>query len=154
MSHEKSFLVTGDPYSSSPYPVGPGHVPPPVYGQPPYPNTAPYPTTGPNPSATPYPSELPYPNAVPYPSHAPMGQPPYPPGPYNQGPYPSGPYPSQPYQHPPYGQPGYPSEQSDFDSPIHSAAYHEDGPPSYCDNQDFPTSHWDDKNIRRAFIRK
>ncbi|XP_018417527.1 PREDICTED: protein lifeguard 1-like [Nanorana parkeri] len=27
-------------------------------------------------------------------------------------------------------------------------------PPSYCDNPDFPTSHWDDKSIRRAFIRK
>lgn len=100
-----------------------------------------------------YPSEVPYPNAVTYPTQPPMGQPPYPPA-YNQGPYPNAPYPSQPYQHPPYVQGGYPSEQSDFGSPIHSTTYHEEGPPSYCDNQDFPTSHWDDKTIRRAFIRK
>ncbi|XP_075704555.1 protein lifeguard 1 [Rhinoderma darwinii] len=147
MSHEKSFLVTGDPYSNPPYPVGQGPVPVPGYGQPPYPNAAPYP------SAAPYPTEVPYPNAVTYPSHPPMGQPPYPPA-YNQGPYPAAPYPGQPYQHPPYGQGGYPSEQSDFGSPIHSTAYHEEGPPSYCDNQEFPINQWDDKNIRRAFIRK
>uniref|UniRef100_A0A8C3PLV5 Glutamate ionotropic receptor NMDA type subunit associated protein 1 n=1 Tax=Calidris pygmaea TaxID=425635 RepID=A0A8C3PLV5_9CHAR len=29
-----------------------------------------------------------------------------------------------------------------------------DGPPSYYDNQDFPTAHWDDKSVRQAFIRK
>lgn len=82
-----------------------------------------------------------------------MGQPPYPPA-YSQGPYPAAPYPGQPYQQPPYGPGAYPSEQSDFGSPIHSATYHEEGPPSYCDNQDFPISQWDDKSIRRAFIRK
>lgn len=38
-------------------------------------------------------------------------------------------------------------------APLHSN-YHEDGPPSYYDNQDFPTTNWDDKNIRQAFIRK
>ncbi|XP_018431444.1 PREDICTED: protein lifeguard 1-like [Nanorana parkeri] len=144
MSQEKSFLVMGDPYSNPPYPAGQAPPPPPVYGHPPYPNTTPYPTTAPSM----YPGEVPYPNAVPYPTHPPMGQPPYPPA-YNQGPYPS-----QPYQHPPYVQAGYPSEQSDFGSPIHSTTYHEEGPPSYCDNPDFPTSHWDDKSIRRAFIRK
>lgn len=32
--------------------------------------------------------------------------------------------------------------------------YHEEGPPSYYDNQDFPATNWDDKSIRRAFIRK
>ncbi|XP_014816351.1 PREDICTED: protein lifeguard 1-like, partial [Calidris pugnax] len=38
-------------------------------------------------------------------------------------------------------------------APLHST-YHEDGPPSYYDNQDFPTAHWDDKSVRQAFIRK
>ncbi|XP_063811509.1 LOW QUALITY PROTEIN: protein lifeguard 1-like [Pseudophryne corroboree] len=139
MSHEKSFLVTGDPYSNAPYPVGQGPVLPPGYGQPPYPNVTPYPNTAPYPppNTAPYPPDVPYPN-----------QPPYPPA------YSTGPYPSQPYPQPAYGQGGYPSEPSDFGSPIHSTTYHEEGPPSYCDNQDFPTSHWDDKNIRRAFIRK
>lgn len=32
--------------------------------------------------------------------------------------------------------------------------YHEEGPPSYYDNQDFPATNWDDKSIRQAFIRK
>uniref|UniRef100_A0A8C0SBY8 Glutamate ionotropic receptor NMDA type subunit associated protein 1 n=1 Tax=Canis lupus familiaris TaxID=9615 RepID=A0A8C0SBY8_CANLF len=32
--------------------------------------------------------------------------------------------------------------------------YHEEGPPSYYDNQDFPAINWDDKSIRQAFIRK
>ncbi|KAF4788774.1 Protein lifeguard 1 [Turdus rufiventris] len=41
----------------------------------------------------------------------------------------------------------------DQDSPLHST-YHEDGPPSYYDNQDFPSAHWDDKSVRQAFIRK
>ncbi|XP_040288361.1 protein lifeguard 1 [Bufo bufo] len=141
MSHEKSFLVSEDPYSNPPYPVGPGPVPAPGYGPPPYPNTAPYPM------------EVPYPNTIPYPTQPPMGQPPYPPA-YNQGPYPGAPYPGQPYQQPPYGPGGYPSEHSDFGSPIHSTTYHEEGLPSYSDNQDFPISRWDDKNIRRAFIRK
>ncbi|XP_016161062.1 PREDICTED: protein lifeguard 1-like [Ficedula albicollis] len=38
-------------------------------------------------------------------------------------------------------------------APLHST-YHEDGPPSYYDNQDFPSAHWDDKSVRQAFIRK
>lgn len=37
--------------------------------------------------------------------------------------------------------------------PIHNN-YHEDGPPSYYDNEGFTPSNWDDKNIRQAFIRK
>lgn len=32
--------------------------------------------------------------------------------------------------------------------------YHEDGPPSYYDNDGFTPSNWNDKNIRQAFIRK
>lgn len=40
-----------------------------------------------------------------------------------------------------------------FPAPLHSN-YHEDGPPSYYDNQDFPTTTWDDKKVRQAFIRK
>jgi hypothetical protein len=32
--------------------------------------------------------------------------------------------------------------------------YHEEGPPSYYDNPDFPATNWDDKSIRQAFIRK
>ncbi|KAF1534634.1 Protein lifeguard 1, partial [Eudyptes schlegeli] len=74
-------------------------------------------------------------------------------GPYPPGPYPpAGPYPQGPYAQPPYAQP-QPMVPGDQDSPLHST-YHEDGPPSYYDNQDFPTAHWDDKSIRQAFIRK
>lgn len=36
----------------------------------------------------------------------------------------------------------------------HHGNYHEEGPPSYYDNQDFPATNWDDKSIRQAFIRK
>ncbi|NXW11820.1 LFG1 protein, partial [Fregetta grallaria] len=85
---------------------------------------------------------------------------PYPPGPYPPGPYPpAGPYPQGPYAQPPYAQPQPMHPPAPFAhlplpaAPLHST-YHEDGPPSYYDNQDFPTAHWDDKSIRQAFIRK
>ncbi|XP_067146151.1 protein lifeguard 1 isoform X2 [Apteryx mantelli] len=140
MSHEKSFLVTGDGLA------GPQPPAPPAYAQPPYP-TAPYaqPQFAPAPYGQPaFPqAPAPYPAAGPYP----------PPMPYPQGPYPPpGPYPQGPYAQPPYAQP-QPMVPGDQDSPLHST-YHEDGPPSYYDNQDFPTAHWDDKSIRQAFIRK
>ncbi|XP_067146149.1 protein lifeguard 1 isoform X1 [Apteryx mantelli] len=157
MSHEKSFLVTGDGLA------GPQPPAPPAYAQPPYP-TAPYaqPQFAPAPYGQPaFPqAPAPYPAAGPYP----------PPMPYPQGPYPPpGPYPQGPYAQPPYAQP-QPMVPGDQDwrprhvpwtpgvmvirvAPLHST-YHEDGPPSYYDNQDFPTAHWDDKSIRQAFIRK
>ncbi|XP_030076448.1 protein lifeguard 1 [Microcaecilia unicolor] len=155
MSHEKSFLVSGEPYLTpdAPHPTMQGQpaVSPP-YGQPPYPAAAPY-GQPPYPAAAPY-GQPPYPTAAPYgqppyPAAAPYGQPPYPgSSPGSQQPYFQGPYPQPPYMQSPYAQPsGFP-DQAGF------SAYHEDGPPSYSDNQDFPTNHWDDKNIRRAFIRK
>uniref|UniRef100_F7AAB6 Glutamate ionotropic receptor NMDA type subunit associated protein 1 n=1 Tax=Equus caballus TaxID=9796 RepID=F7AAB6_HORSE len=85
---------------------------------------------------------------------------------YPQGPYPQGGYPPDPYSQGatlrgrirspfppnPYGQPqAFPVQ--DPDSPQHGN-YHEEGPPSYYDNQDFPATNWDDKSIRQAFIRK
>ncbi|XP_048338597.1 protein lifeguard 1 isoform X1 [Sphaerodactylus townsendi] len=174
MSHEKSFLVSGDPFPGQQPPVPPGYAQPPyptapypqpqfspaAYGQPGYPAAGPYPQ-GPYPAAGPYP-QGPYPAAGPYP------QGPYPAaGPYPQGPYPQGPYPQGPYTQP---QPVGPEDQgcgsrppiyviwrsgtvASRIAPLHSN-YHEDGPPSYYDNQDFPTTNWDDKNIRQAFIRK
>ncbi|XP_054840812.1 protein lifeguard 1 isoform X2 [Eublepharis macularius] len=148
MSHEKSFLVSGDPFPGQQPPVPPG------YAQPPYP-TAPYPQPQFQPAAYAqpgYPAAGPYPQG-PYPAAGPYPQGPYPAaGPYPQGPYPQGPYPQGPYPQGPYGQP-HPVGPVDQDSPLHSN-YHEDGPPSYYDNQDFPTTNWDDKNIRQAFIRK
>ncbi|XP_010843493.1 PREDICTED: protein lifeguard 1 [Bison bison bison] len=86
MSHEKSFLVSGDSY------------PPPNPGYP----------GGPQPS---------------------------------MAPYPGAPYPQAPFQPQDPGSP-------------HHGNYHEEGPPSYYDNQDFPATNWDDKSIRQAFIRK
>ncbi|XP_032627341.1 protein lifeguard 1 isoform X1 [Chelonoidis abingdonii] len=150
MSHEKSFLVSGDGFPS-PSPAFPGQQPtaPPAYAQPPYP-AAPYP----QPQFQPGPYNQPGFPQGPYP----QGPGPYPPAPYAQGPYPSagaypqGPYPSGPYMQPPYAQP-QPIVSEDQGSPLHSN-YHEDGPPSYYDNQDFPINHWDDKSIRQAFIRK
>lgn len=153
MSQEKSFLVSEEAYPnpSAPYPSphAPGQppIPPPPYGPAPYPTTAPY-------------GQPPYP-AGPY-VQAPYPQGPYPQGPYPQQPYPQQPYPQQAYPQQAYPQPPYVQPQpvfqggsdADFDSPVHGGSYHEDGPPSYCDNQDFPTNHWDDKQIRRAFIRK
>ncbi|XP_053250991.1 protein lifeguard 1 isoform X1 [Podarcis raffonei] len=166
MSHEKSFLVSGDPfpgqqppappgYAQQPYPVAPYPQPQPVaYGQPGYPQGA-------------YPVAAPYPQAAPYPVAAPYPQAPYPQGPYPQAPYPQGPYPQGPYAQP------HPGVAVDPDSgarrpvyvvwrggtadsriaPVHSN-YHEDGPPSYYDNPDFPPTNWEDKTIRQAFIRK
>ncbi|XP_032079335.1 protein lifeguard 1 isoform X2 [Thamnophis elegans] len=134
MSHEKSFLVSGDTYPGPQPPV------PPAYAQTPYPvaphpqgqfQPAPYGQTG-------YPPN-PYPVA-PYPQVAPYG--PYPQAAYPQGPYPQGPY-AQPHPAAPMSPPG----------PIHNN-YHEDGPPSYYDNEGFTPSNWEDKNIRQAFIRK
>ncbi|KAJ1195604.1 hypothetical protein NDU88_004881 [Pleurodeles waltl] len=147
MSQEKSFLVSEEAYPnpSAPYPSphAPGQppIPPPPYGQAPYPTSAPY-------------GQPPYP-AGPY-IQAPYPQGPYPQGPYPQGSYPQQPYPQQPYVQQPYVQPQpvFQGGPDDFDSPVHGGSYHEDGPPSYCDNQDFPTNQWDDKQIRRAFIRK
>ncbi|XP_053916524.1 protein lifeguard 1 [Cuculus canorus] len=146
MSHEKSFLVTDDGFGAPPAQPPP---PPPSYAQPPFPN-APYPTphfaapyAQPGFAPGPYPAAGPYPAPAPYPT----------PGPYPAGPYPPpGPYPQGPYAQPPFAQP-QPMVPGDQDSPLHSA-YHEDGPPSYYDNQDFPSAHWDDKSVRQAFIRK
>lgn len=142
MSHEKSFLVSGDNYPppNPGYPVGP-QPPMTPYVQPPYPG-APYP----QPTFQPSPYGQPgYPHG---PSPYPQGG--YPQGPYPQGGYPQGPYPQSPFPPNPYGQP--PPFQ-DPDSPQHGN-YQEEGPPSYYDNQDFPAANWDDKNIRQAFIRK
>ncbi|XP_051827300.1 protein lifeguard 1 isoform X1 [Antechinus flavipes] len=137
MSHEKSFLVTGD-VNTSANPGYPGGSQPPM---PPYP-VAPHP---------------------PPPFQSGYGQPGYPQGPYPQGPYPQGPYPQGPYpqgHHPPAGYPpfptnpyGQPQEFQDPNSPMRGN-YHGEGPPSYYDNQDFPATDWDDQSIRRAFIRK
>nr|XP_008121472.1 PREDICTED: protein lifeguard 1 [Anolis carolinensis] len=167
MSHEKSFLVSGEPYPGQQPPAPPG------YAQPPYPPPAPYPTAGPYPQPAvygqpgypqgPYPPQAGYPQQGPYPQPGPYPQQgPYPQGPYPQGPYPQGPYPQQ---HPgvpmdqDYGarHPVYvvrkPGNTATRIAPMHSN-YHEDGPPSYYDNQDFPPTNWDDKSIRQAFIRK
>lgn len=35
-----------------------------------------------------------------------------------------------------------------------SPGYHDDVPPSYYDNEEFSASNFEDKNVRRAFIRK
>ncbi|XP_066481934.1 protein lifeguard 1 [Tiliqua scincoides] len=141
MSHEKSFLVAGDPFPGQQPPAPPG------YAQPPYP-VAPYPPPQFPPVAYGQPGfpQGPY-LQDPYVASAPYAQ-----GPYPQGPYPPAPYPQGPYPQGPYGQP-HPAGPVDQDSPLHSN-YHEDGPPSYYDNQDFPTTTWDDKNVRQAFIRK
>ncbi|KAL4671276.1 hypothetical protein H8959_003985 [Pygathrix nigripes] len=164
MSHEKSFLVSGDNYPppNPGYPGGP-QPPMPPYAQPPYPG-APYPQPPfqPSPYGQPgYPhGPSPYPQGGypqgPYPQGAypqgPYPQEGYPQGPYPQGGYPQGPYPQSPFPPNPYGQPqAFPGQ--DPDSPQHGN-YQEEGPPSYYDNQDFPATNWDDKSIRQAFIRK
>nr|XP_028708995.1 uncharacterized protein LOC114669859 isoform X1 [Macaca mulatta] len=164
MSHEKSFLVSGDNYPppNPGYPGGP-QPPMPPYAQPPYPG-APYPQPPfqPSPYGQPgYPhGPSPYPQGGypqgPYPQGAypqgPYPQEGYPQGPYPQGGYPQGPYPQSPFPPNPYGQPqAFPGQ--DPDSPQHGN-YQEEGPPSYYDNQDFPATDWDDKSIRQAFIRK
>ncbi|XP_063525363.1 protein lifeguard 1 isoform X1 [Pongo pygmaeus] len=164
MSHEKSFLVSGDNYPppNPGYPGGP-QPPMPPYAQPPYPG-APYPQPPfqPSPYGQPgYPhGPSPYPQGGypqgPYPQggypQGPYPQEGYPQGPYPQGGYPQGPYPQSPFPPNPYGQPQvFPGQ--DPDSPQHGN-YQEEGPPSYYDNQDFPATNWDDKSIRQAFIRK
>ncbi|XP_004679628.1 PREDICTED: protein lifeguard 1 [Condylura cristata] len=161
MPHEKSFLVSGDtypppnpgypggpqpsmpPYPGAPYPQPPFQPSP--YGQPGYPQgPSVYPQGG-------YP-QGPYPQGG-YPqgpSVYPQGG--YPQGPYPQGGYPQGPHPQSPFPPNPYGQPQvFPAQ--DPGSP-HLGTYHEEGPPSYYDNQDFPATNWDDKTLRQAFIRK
>ncbi|XP_038246485.1 protein lifeguard 1 isoform X1 [Dermochelys coriacea] len=150
MSHEKSFLVSGDGFPT-PSPAFPGQQPPapPAYAQPPFP-AAPYP----QPQFQPGPYNQPGFPQGPYPQGPGL----YPSAPYPQGPcppagaYPQGPCPPGPYVQPPYAQP-QPIVSEDQGSPLHSN-YHEEGPPSYYDNQDFPIAHWDDKSIRQAFIRK
>ncbi|KAF4022151.1 protein lifeguard 1 [Dama dama] len=159
MSHEKSFLVSGDsypppnpgypggpqpsmaPYPGAPYPQAPFQPSP--YGQPGYPQgPSPYPQGG-------YPQGPYPPGGYPQGTYPPGG---YPQGPYPPGGYPQGPYPQSPFPPNPYGQPqAFPAQ--DPGSP-HHGNYHEEGPPSYYDNQDFPATNWDDKSIRQAFIRK
>ncbi|KAM8936690.1 protein lifeguard 1 isoform 1-T3 [Lycaon pictus] len=149
MPHEKSFLVSGDNYP----PPNPGYPGGPQPSMPPYPG-APYPQ--PPFQSSPYgqPGYPQGPGSYPqggYPQ-GPYPQDPYPQGPYPQGGYPQGPYPQSPFPPNPYGQPqAFPTQ--DPGSPQHGN-YHEEGPPSYYDNQDFPAINWDDKSIRQAFIRK
>uniref|UniRef100_A0A8D2LUU0 Glutamate ionotropic receptor NMDA type subunit associated protein 1 n=1 Tax=Varanus komodoensis TaxID=61221 RepID=A0A8D2LUU0_VARKO len=145
MLHEKSFLVSGDPFPGQQPPAPPG------YAQPPYP-TAPYPQPPPQPAyGQPGYPQGPYPQG-PYPPPVSYPQGPYPQGPYPQGPYPPAPYPQGPHPPDPYAQP-HPGVPMDQGSPLHSN-YHEDGPPSYYDNPDFSPTNWDDAKIRQAFIRK
>ncbi|XDV35005.1 hypothetical protein PO909_005061 [Leuciscus waleckii] len=75
------------------------------------------------------------------------------PAPY---PGPQMPYPQQPYAPGPYQQgPAQPGFGVDPNASIESPGYHGgDGPPSYYGNDDFSNSGWEDKSIRRAFIRK
>ncbi|XP_021106284.1 protein lifeguard 1 isoform X2 [Heterocephalus glaber] len=154
MSHEKSFLVSGDNYPppNPGYPGGP-QPPMPPYVQPPYPGTPyPQPPFQPSPYGQPgYPhGPSPYPQGG-YPQ-GPYPQGGYPQAPYPEGGYPQGPYPQSPFPPNPYGQP-QPFPAQDPDSP-QCGNYQEEGPPSYYDNQDFPATNWDDKSIRQAFIRK
>uniref|UniRef100_A0A8P0PL20 Glutamate ionotropic receptor NMDA type subunit associated protein 1 n=1 Tax=Canis lupus familiaris TaxID=9615 RepID=A0A8P0PL20_CANLF len=149
MPHEKSFLVSGDNYP----PPNPGYPGGPQPSMPPYPG-APYPQPPFQPSPYGQPGYPQGPGSYPqggYPQ-GPYPQDPYPQGPYPQGGYPQGPYPQSPFPPNPYGQPqAFPTQ--DPGSPQHGN-YHEEGPPSYYDNQDFPAINWDDKSIRQAFIRK
>uniref|UniRef100_A0A8C7BYB4 Glutamate ionotropic receptor NMDA type subunit associated protein 1 n=2 Tax=Neovison vison TaxID=452646 RepID=A0A8C7BYB4_NEOVI len=149
MPHEKSFLVSGDSYP----PPNPGYPGGPQPSMPPYPG-APYPQAPFQPSPYGQPGYPQGPSSYPqggYPQ-GPYPQGGYPQGPYPQGGYPQGPYPQSPFPPNPYGQPqAFPVP--DPGSPQHGN-YHEEGPPSYYDNQDFPATNWDDKSIRQAFIRK
>ncbi|XP_040481972.1 basic salivary proline-rich protein 2 isoform X2 [Ursus maritimus] len=149
MPHEKSFLVSGDSYP----PPNPGYPGGPQPSMPPYPG-APYPQAPFQPSPYGQPGYPQGPSSYPqggYPQ-GPYPQGGYPQGPYPQGGYPQGPYPQSPFPPNPYGQPqAFPAQ--DPGSPQHGN-YHEEGPPSYYDNQDFPATNWDDKSIRQAFIRK
>ncbi|XP_066481596.1 protein lifeguard 1-like [Tiliqua scincoides] len=139
MSHAKSFRVADKPLPGQQPPAPPG------YAQPPYP-VAPYPPPQFHPGVYGQPG---YPQGS-YPRGAASA--PYPQGPYPQGPYPPAPYPQGPYQQGPYGQPHYagPMDQGR----TLQIGYHEEKPPSYCDSQEYPTTIWDDKNVRQVFIRK
>uniref|UniRef100_H3AEG5 Glutamate ionotropic receptor NMDA type subunit associated protein 1 n=1 Tax=Latimeria chalumnae TaxID=7897 RepID=H3AEG5_LATCH len=156
MSQEKNYLVSGENYGIQ-NPAYPPQPPPMFAGQPPY-NGGPYP-------------QPPYPQG-------PYGQPPF-----QQAPFPQAPFHPPAYAQPPMAEDstargcyvqatvkastyrkcplppmtlGEIQKLPDMDAsvPLHSPAYHDDVPPSYYDNQDFTTSHWDDKSIRQAFIRK
>ncbi|XP_043923653.1 protein lifeguard 1 [Protopterus annectens] len=124
-----------------------------TYGQPPYPQDA----FG----------QLPFqPTAFPQPQYPqfPVGQ--FPAGPFPPTQFPAtqfgavqvppGEFPPPAFSHVPYAQPGFmqptPPTMEDPNAPLHNQGY--DVPPSYNDNQDFGTNYFDDKNVRRAFIRK
>ncbi|XP_004074269.1 protein lifeguard 1 [Oryzias latipes] len=94
----------------------------------------------------------------PYPPAGSYGQPGFPqagpgfaPGPYPPMGFPQMPYPQGPYQQG-FGQPGFPVDPMGV--PADSPAYHDDGPPSYGDNDEFKIGGLEDKTVRRAFIRK
>ncbi|XP_053101157.1 protein lifeguard 1-like isoform X2 [Hemicordylus capensis] len=137
MSDGKNIVASGKPIPGQQTPIPPG------YAQPPYP-VAPYPQPQFQPGAY-------------------YGQPGFPQGPYPQGsypssaPYPQGPYPQTVYPPGPYVQGPYIQHHSV--GPVDQGAprygnYREDRlPPTYND-QDLPTTDWDDKKLRQAFIRK
>ncbi|XP_007893225.1 glutamate receptor, ionotropic, N-methyl D-aspartate-associated protein 1a (glutamate binding) [Callorhinchus milii] len=134
MSQEKSYLVTGDP-KQLPYPQhnqmpfgNPAFPPqPPPYGQPSF-------------------------------QQAGCVQPPFMGSAYGQ------PFPQPAYGPPPFPQATYrdPAQQPPMPPPpmmhsnvsLSSSGYHDDIPPAYYDNEEMTSSNFDDKNIRRAFIRK
>ncbi|XP_053103899.1 protein lifeguard 1-like [Hemicordylus capensis] len=133
MSHEKSFLVSGEPFPGQQPPVPPG------YAQPPYP-VAPYPQLQFQPTVYGK-TDLP-PGAYPrvqYPASAPYPEGHNPEGPYPQAQYPQGPYLKNPNMEV---------------IVVHGAPLPGNGPPSYYENQEFPTTYWDDKSCRQSFIRK
>ncbi|XP_067824813.1 protein lifeguard 1-like [Heptranchias perlo] len=143
MSQEKAYLVSGDP-QQPPYPhnemsYGNDNYPqqPPPYGQPPFPQAA-------------Y-GQPPFPPAAymqpPFPQSA-YGQPAFPPASYGEPP--QAVYPQGPFQQPPMPPPPMMHSNVALGSP----GYHDDVPPSYYDNEEFTASNFEDKNIRRAFIRK
>ncbi|XP_069771089.1 protein lifeguard 1-like [Narcine bancroftii] len=153
MSQEKAYLVTGNlqqpPYPHNEMSYGNEHYPPqpPPYGQPPFPQVN-------------------------------YGQPAYPPDNFGQPPFPVAGYGQPAFPHAAYGQPGLPQgsigeppqpmyPQGPFQQPpmppspmmhsnvgLGSPGYHDDVPPSYYDNGEFSAANFEDKNIRRAFIRK
>ncbi|GCB68629.1 protein lifeguard 1-like [Scyliorhinus torazame] len=152
MSQEKAYLVSGDP-QQPPYPhnemsYGNEHFPqqPPPYGQPPFPQAAygqpPFPqATFGQPAFPPAGYAQP---AFPQPAY---GQPGFPPGSYGEPPQV---FPQGPFQQPPMPPPPMMHSNVALGSP----GYHDDVPPSYYDNEEFTAATFEDKNIRRAFIRK